>query len=117
VPVVLIKISETESVITPRPRSGMRAFLPVSATAVLAKAAFAKAAPAQAGPSASARALSTRPSVNDLPAAARKQQHGTHVLTDWAVLPLTGQASYMTRISATGDGASGPHPAREPEPV
>jgi hypothetical protein len=102
VPVVLNMISETESVLTPRPRSGMRAFLPV---------------PAQDGPSASARALIARPSTNDLPAAARKQQHCAHVLTDWAVLPLIGQATYMTRISATGEGAVGPHPAREPEPV
>ena len=99
---MLIKLSESETVITPLPRFGMRAFLTV---------------PAQAGESAMLRARSARPST-DLPSAAATRQPCAHVLTGWAGLQLFGQATnYMTRISATGEGASGPHPAREPEPV
>jgi hypothetical protein len=102
VPVVLIKLSETETVITPLTRFGMRAFLTV---------------PAQAGSSAILRARSARPST-DLPSAAATRQACAHVRTDVAGLQLTGPATnYMTRISAVGEGASGPHPAREPEPV
>jgi hypothetical protein len=102
VPVVLIKLSESENVITPLPRFGMRAFLTV---------------PVQTGLSAILRARSARPST-DLPSAAAQQQPCAHVLTGKAGLRLTGPATnYMTRISATGEGASGPHPAREPEPV
>ncbi|MDQ2877380.1 MAG: hypothetical protein M3Y33_22265 [Actinomycetota bacterium] len=94
---MLIKLSESETVITPLPRFGMRAFLTV---------------PVQAGPSAMLSARSARPS------AAAKQQPCVHVRTGDAGLHLIGQAAnYMTRISATGEGASGPHPAREPEPV
>jgi hypothetical protein len=102
VPVVLIKLSESENVITPLPRFGMRAFLTV---------------PVQAGSSAILRARSARPST-DLPSAAATRQPCAHVLTGGAGLQLFGQATnYMTRISAIGEGASGPHPAREPEPV
>ena len=99
---MLIKLSESETVVTPLPRFGMRAFLTV---------------PAQAGESAMLRARSARPST-DLPSAAATRQPCAHVLTGGAGLQLPGQATnYMTRISAIGEGASGPHPAREPEPV
>ena len=99
---MLIKLSESENVITPPTRFGMRAFLTV---------------PVQADPSAMLRARSARPST-DLPSAAATRQPCAHVLTGGAGLQLPGQATnYMTRISAIGEGASGPHPAREPEPV
>jgi hypothetical protein len=102
VPVVLITLSESENVILPRPRFGTPAFIAV---------------PAQAGLSASMRALSARPSA-DLPCAAAKQQHAADARTGWAGLLPTGTATnYMTRILASGEAASGPHPAREPEPV
>jgi hypothetical protein len=102
VPVVLIKLSETENVITPLTRFGMRAFLTV---------------PVQAASPAILRARSARPST-DLPSAAAQRQVCAHARTGGVRLQLTGQAnSYMTRISAIGAGASGPHPAREPEPV
>jgi hypothetical protein len=102
VPVVLIKLSESENVNMPLPRFGMRAFLPV---------------PVQADLSATPRARGARPSTDVLSAAA--QWHTcAQILTGEAGLLLTGPAdNYMTRISATGEGASGPHPAREPEPV
>jgi hypothetical protein len=112
VPVVLIKLSESENVITPLPRFGMRAFLTV---------------PVWAGPSAILRARSARPSADlpsadlpsaDLPSAAAKGQPCVHALTGSGGLRLIGQATnYMTRISAASEGASGPHQAREPEPV
>ena len=99
---MLIKLAETENIVVPRPRFGTRAFLAV---------------PAQAGPSAILRAPGARPST-DLPSAAARRQACAHALTGRAGLQGTGQAaSYMTRISAIGAGASGPHPAREPEPV
>jgi hypothetical protein len=102
VPVVLIKLSETETVFTPLPRFGMRALLTV---------------PVQAGASAILRARSARPST-DLPSAAAMWRACAHVRTGSAGLQLIGQATnYMTRILAVGEGASGPHPAREPEPV
>jgi hypothetical protein len=109
--VVLINVSESENVMVPRPRFGMPAFL---------------AAPAQAGPSVSTRAFSARPSADlpsadlpsaDLPCAAAMQQHAADARTGWAGLLPTGPATtYTTRILAS-EGASGPHPAREPEPV
>ena len=99
---MLIKLSETETVITPLPRFGMRAFLTV---------------PAQAGSSAILRARSARPSA-DLPSAAATWQACAHVRSGKAGLQLIGQATnYMTRSLAVREGASGPHPAREPEPV
>jgi hypothetical protein len=102
VPVVLIKLSETETVITPLPRFGTRAFLTV---------------PAQAGSSAILRARSARPSA-DLPSAAAKRAACAHALTGGAGQLVIGQATnYMTRISAAREGASGPHQAREPKPV
>jgi hypothetical protein len=102
VPVVLIKLSETETVITPLTRFGMRAFLTV---------------PAQAGSSAILRARSARPST-DLPSAAAKRAACAHALTGGAGQLGIGQATnYMTRISAAREGALGPHQAREPEPV
>jgi hypothetical protein len=114
VPVVLIKLSESENFVLPRPRFGMPAFLAV---------------PAQAGPSGMTRALlGARPSA-DLPCAAAKQPHAAEVRTGWAGLLPIDQASnalrtnalptnYMTtRTLASGEGALGPHPAREPEPV
>jgi len=102
VPVVLIKLSESENVITPLPRFGMRALLTV---------------PVQAGPSAILRARSARPST-DLPSAAAKRAACAHALTGWAGQLVIGHATnYMTRISAAREGALGPHPAREPEPV
>jgi hypothetical protein len=102
VPVVLIKLSESENVVLPRPRFGTRAFLMV---------------PAQAGSSAILSALSARPST-DLPSAAAMRAACAHALTGGAGQHLIGQATnYMTRISASGEGALGPHPAREPEPV
>jgi hypothetical protein len=102
VPVVLIKLSETETVITPLTRFGMRAFLTV---------------PAQAGESAMLRARSARPST-DLPSAAAKRAACAHALTGGAGQLSIGQATnYMTRIIAAREGALGPHPAREPEPV
>jgi hypothetical protein len=105
VPVVLITISESENVVLPRPRFGTRAFL---------------TAPAQAGTSAILSAFSARPSAavpsTDLPLAARRAACA-HALTGGAG-QLTGQATnYMTRIIAASEGARGPHPAREPEPV
>jgi hypothetical protein len=100
VPVVLNTISESENVVLPRPRFGTRAFL---------------TAPAQVGPSAILSAFSARPST-DLPSAARRAACA-HALTGGAG-QLTGQATnYMTRIIAASEGARGPHPAREPEPV
>ena len=99
---MLIKLSESENVITPLPRFGMRAFLTV---------------PVQADPSAMLRARSARPST-DLPSAAAQRAACAHALTGGAGQLSIGQATnYMTRISAIGEGASGPHPAREPEPV
>ena len=99
---MLIKLSESENVITPLPRFGMRAFLTVLV---------------QADSPAMLRARSARPST-DLPSAAATGQPCAHVLTGRAGLHLIGQATnYMTRISAFSEGASGPHPAREPEPV
>ena len=97
---MLIKLSETETVITPLPRFGMRAFLTV---------------PVQARGSVILRARSARPST-DLPSAARRAACA-HALTGGAG-QLTGQATnYMTRIIAASEGARGPHPVREPEPV
>jgi hypothetical protein len=103
VPVVLIKLSETETVITPLPRFGMRAFLTV---------------PAQAGESAMLRARSARPST-DLPSSAAAQRAAcAHALTGGAGQLSIGQATnYMTRIIAARESALGSHPAREPEPV
>jgi hypothetical protein len=102
VPVVLIKLSETETVITPLPRFGMRAFLTV---------------PVQARRSVILRARSARPST-DLPSAAAKRAACAHALTGGAGELIIGQATnYMTRSLAVGEGARGPHPAREPEPV
>jgi hypothetical protein len=117
VPVVLIKLSESENFVLPRPRSGMAAFLAV---------------PAQAGPSGITRAIGARPSA-DLPCAAAKQPHAADARTGWAGLLPLGQATtalpanalpanalptnYMTRILASREGALGPHPAREREPV
>jgi hypothetical protein len=112
VPVVLIKLSESENFVLPRPRSGMAAFLAV---------------PAQAGPSGITRAIGARPSA-DLPCAAAKQPHAADARTGWAGLLPVGQATtalpanalptnYMTRILASREGALGPHPAREREPV
>jgi hypothetical protein len=73
--------------------------------------------PAQAGPSASTRAVSARPSA-DLSSAAAKRQHAADARTGWAaLLPIGPATNYMTRIPASGGAASGPHPAREPEPV
>ena len=124
---MLIKLSETENVILPRPRFGTRAIfaVPVQAAASVQAAsvqaasvqaaASVRAVPVQAasvhgGPSAILRASSARPST-DLPSAAAQGQPCAHALTGGPA------ANYMTRISATGEGASGPHPAREPEPV
>jgi hypothetical protein len=103
VPVVLInKLSESENVAFPRPWSGTPAFLTV---------------PAQVGSSAILSALSARPST-DLPSAAAMRAACAHALTGGAGQHLIGQATnYMTRISASSEGALGPHPAREPEPV
>jgi hypothetical protein len=102
VPVVLIKLSESENIVLPRPRFGTRAFLTV---------------PAPVGSSAILSALSARPST-DLPSAAAMRAACAHALTGGAGQHLIGQATnYMTRISASGEGALGPHPAREPEPV
>ena len=99
---MLIKLSESENVITPLPRFGMRAFLTV---------------PVQADSSAMLRARSARPST-DLPSAAAQRAACAHALTGGAGQLSTGQATnYMTRIIAASEGASGPHPAREPEPV
>ncbi|HMH90284.1 MAG TPA: hypothetical protein VK586_04280 [Streptosporangiaceae bacterium] len=99
---MLIKLSESENVITPLPRFGMRAFLTV---------------PVQAGASAILRARSARPSA-DLPSAAATWQACAHARTGGAGLHLIGQATnYMTRSLAFREGALGPHPAREPEPV
>ena len=119
---MLIKLSETENVLLPRPRFGTRAIfaVPVQAAASVQAAsvqaaASVRAVPVQAasvhgGPSAILRASSARPST-DLPSAAAQGQPCAHALTGGPA------ANYMTRISATGEGASGPHPAREPEPV
>jgi hypothetical protein len=102
--VVLITLSETENVVMPRPRFVTPALLAV---------------PAQAGLSGIPCALGARPSA-DLPSAAAKQLHVANARTGWAGLLPFGQATttnYMTRILASGEGALGPHPAREPEPV
>jgi hypothetical protein len=102
VPVVLIKLSESEKVVQPRPRFGTPALLAVTA---------------QDGRPASMRAFSARPSA-DLPCAAAKQPHAADARTGWAgLLPIGPATNYMTRILASGEAASGPHPAREPEPV
>ena len=99
---MLIKLAETENIVVPRPRFGTRAFLAV---------------PAQAGPSAILRAPGARPST-DLPSAAAQRAACAHALTGGAGQLSTGQATnYMTRIIAASEGAWGPHPAREPEPV
>jgi hypothetical protein len=114
--VVLIKISQSEKAIAPRLLSGMRAFLPAAARAVPVKAVPVKAAPVKAAPA------YVGPVTSDPRAAAAPQ--AAHALTGPAGLRLAGQPtsqtisiSDMTRTSAAGEGALGPHPAREPEPV
>ena len=99
---MLITLSETENVVMPRPRFVTPALLAV---------------PAQAGLSGIPCALGARPSA-DLPSAAAKQLHVANARTGWAgLLPIGPATNYMTRILASGEAASGPHPAREPEPV
>jgi hypothetical protein len=122
VPVVLIKLSESENVITPLPRFGMRAFLTVpvqaGASAILrARSARPSADRPSAGLPSADRPSADRPSAG-LPSAAAQRAACAHALTGGAGQLVIGQAtSYMTRISAAREGASGPHPAREPEPV
>ncbi|MGH3273873.1 MAG: hypothetical protein ACRDNZ_06035 [Streptosporangiaceae bacterium] len=94
---MLNNISMTGNVPAPRPRSGRRAVLPVSAV-----------------PVATTRALLACPLA--VPPAAARKRLSAPVRNDRVALLLASQAAYMARIAATS-GALGPHPAREPEPV
>jgi hypothetical protein len=99
---VLIMIPDSGSVLKPLPRYGLGAAW--------------LAAPAPAALAACPRVTSARPSTEK--AAFIAEQHGNFGLRVDAALPLAGQVpTIMTRLSATGAGAMGPHPEREPEPV
>jgi hypothetical protein len=104
VPVVLNMIStienpETGTAMKPRPRFGMgactRALIPAATPAMTYAVALARPRTA------------TTAAVTLHPVLAAFSQ------ATWS--RLSGkQSAYMTLISATGDGALGPHPAREP---
>lgn len=99
---MLITNPNPGSVLMPLPRFGL--------------GAACMATPAPAALAACPRVASARPSTEK--AAFIAEQHGDLGFWAEAALPLAGQVpTYMTRVSAIGAGARGPHPEREPEPV
>jgi hypothetical protein len=104
VPVVLNMISSIENLgnktaVQPHPRFGLGACTPALVPAATPATVYAVALP--------------RPRTATTAAAARRAFLTASGQVMGAQLG-SKQSAYMTLISATGDGALGPHPAREP---
>ncbi len=84
--------------VRPRPRYGDGAFLPELLVAATPTSAYALA--------------TARPRTGMAAAAAGK--HLAPASAGTTMPTISQQSMYMTRISANGGGALGPHPAREP---
>jgi hypothetical protein len=104
VPVVLNMISsyetaETAAAIFAAPKPRLRYGLGVSPRVEFATPATARAA------------VATRPCTDAAESAAHVVLAGSGLGVQQ---PISAQSKFMTRISATGGGAEGPHTAREP---
>jgi hypothetical protein len=109
VPVVLNMISTIETAAKPLPRFGMGACPCARAATTAIKSVVATPRPRTCTPAAADQFIGQHAAL-----AATGMTAGASWGTGMAKRPSSAQAVHTTLISAYGDGALGPHPAREP---